>query len=89
MMLKHQPTYLVRLVKRIILTSNQDQETLNGFPNESIAKITDIARAKIERMLLQKYGKSIVEFRVYRRRKFPYLVVAKLKDGIYKMQVLQ
>lgn len=45
--------------------SNQDDKTLDGFPKKSVAEITDIARAKIERMLLQKYGKSLVEFRVY------------------------
>jgi hypothetical protein len=64
--------------------SNQDHESLDGFPNESVAEITHLTRTKIERMLLQKYGRSLVEFRVYRRRKFPYLVVVKLKDGTYK-----
>lgn len=69
--------------------SKQEHERLIGFPNEPIAKITDIARAKIERMLLQKYGKSLAEFRVYQRRRFPYLVATKLKDGTYKMLVMQ
>jgi hypothetical protein len=69
--------------------SNQDQKTSDGFPNESIAEITDVARTKIERMLLHKYGKSLVEFRVYRRHKFPYLIAAKLKDGTYKMLALR
>jgi hypothetical protein len=69
--------------------SKQEHERLSGFPNEPIAKITDIARAKIERMLLQKYGKSLAEFRVYQRRRFPYLVATKLKDGTYKMLVMQ
>jgi len=69
--------------------SNQDHKTLDGFPNESVAEITDVARTKIERMLLQKYGKSLVEFRVYRRHKFPYLVAVKLKDGTYKMLALR
>lgn len=64
--------------------SNQDHLSLDRFPNESVAEITHITRAKIERMLLQKYGRSLVEFRVYRRRKFPYLVAVKLKDGTYK-----
>jgi hypothetical protein len=64
--------------------SNQDHKMLDGFPNESVAEITDVAQTKIERMLLQKYGKSLVEFRVYRRHKFPYLIAAKLKDGTYK-----
>lgn len=68
----------------------QDDKTLDGFPKKSVAEITDIAWAKIERMLLQKYGKSIVEFRVYQSREFPYLVAAKLKDGTYKtLAVLQ
>jgi hypothetical protein len=62
---------------------------MNEFPNESVAAITEMARAKIERMLLQKYGRSLVEFRVYQRRKFPYLVVAKLKEGTYNMLALQ
>jgi hypothetical protein len=69
--------------------SNQDHKTLDGFPNESVAEITDVAGTKIERMLLQKYGKSLVEFRVYRRHKFPYLVAAKLKDGTYKTLALR
>jgi hypothetical protein len=69
--------------------SNQDHKTLDGFPNESVAEITDVARTKIERMLLQKYGKNLVEFRVYQRSKFPYLVAARLKDGSYKMLALQ
>ncbi|MGC1132971.1 MAG: hypothetical protein WA941_09110 [Nitrososphaeraceae archaeon] len=69
--------------------SNQDHKTLDGFPNESVAEITDASRTKIERMLLQKYGKSLVEFRVYRRHKFPYLVAAKLKDGTYKTLALR
>jgi DNA-binding transcriptional regulator LsrR (DeoR family) len=69
--------------------SNQDHKTLDGFPNESVAEITDVSRTKIERMLLQKYGKSLVEFRVYRRHKFPYLLAAKLKDGTYKTLALQ
>lgn len=69
--------------------SNQDHKTLEGFPNESVAEITDIARTKIERMLLQIYGKSLVEFRVYRRHSFPYLVAAKLKDGTYKTLALR
>ena len=69
--------------------SNQDHKTLDGFPNESVAEITDVSRTKIERMLLQKYGKSLVEFRVYRRHKFPYLVAAKLKDGTYKTLALR
>ncbi|MGH9926532.1 MAG: hypothetical protein ACRD5B_14265 [Nitrososphaeraceae archaeon] len=50
--------------------SNQDHKTLDGFPNESVAEITDVAGTKIERILLRKYGKSLVEFRVYRRQKF-------------------
>ena len=62
---------------------NQNNKPLNEFPNELVAEITEMARAKIERMLLQKYGKSLLEFRVYQRSKFPYLVVAKLKDGSY------
>jgi hypothetical protein len=69
--------------------SNQDHKTLDGFPNESVAEITDVAQTKIERMLLQKYGKNLVEFRVYQRSKFPYLVAARLKDGSYKMLALQ
>jgi hypothetical protein len=69
--------------------SNQDHKTSDGFPNESVAEITDVSRTKIERMLLQKYGKSLVEFRVYRRHKFPYLVAAKLKDGTYKTLALR
>jgi hypothetical protein len=69
--------------------SNQDRKSLDEFPNESVAEITEMARAKIERMLLKKYGKSLGEFRVYHRHKFPYLVVAKLKDGTYKMLALQ
>ena len=69
--------------------SNQGHKSLDEFPNESVAEITEMARAKIERMLLQKYGNSLVDFRVYQRRKFPYLVVAKLKDGTYKMSALQ
>ena len=68
--------------------SNQDDKTLDGFPKKSVAEITDIARAKIERMLLQKYGKSLVEFRVYQSRRFPYLVAAELKNGTYKTLVL-
>ena len=67
--------------------SNQDQKTSDGFPNESIAEITDVARTKIERMLLHKYGKSLV--RVYRRHKFLYLIAAKLKDGTYKTLALR
>jgi hypothetical protein len=69
--------------------SNQDQKTSDGFPNESVAEITDVARTKIERMLLQNYGKSLVVFRVYRRHKFPYLIAAKLKDGTYKTLALR
>lgn len=69
--------------------SKQERERLNRFPNEPVTKITDIAQAKIERMLLQKYGKSLIEFRVYQRHKFPYLVAARLKDGTFKMLVLQ
>jgi hypothetical protein len=69
--------------------SNQDHKTSDGFPNESVAEITDVARTKIERMLLQNYGKSLVEFRVYRRHKFHYLITAKLKDGTYKTLVLR
>jgi hypothetical protein len=69
--------------------SNQDHKTSDGFPNESVAEITDVSRTKIERMLLQKYGKSLVEFRVYRRHKFPYLIAAKLKDGTYKTLALR
>jgi hypothetical protein len=69
--------------------SNQDHKTSDGFPNESGAEITDVARTKIERMLLQKYGKSLVEFRVYRRHRFPYLIAAKLKDGTYKTLALR
>jgi hypothetical protein len=57
--------------------SNQGHKSINEFPNELVAEITEMARAKIERMLVQKCGKSLVEFRVYQRRKFPYLVVAK------------
>jgi hypothetical protein len=56
-----------------------------NFQMNQVAEITEMARAKIERMLLQKYGKSLVEFRLYQRRKFPYLVVVKLKEGTYKM----
>jgi DNA-binding transcriptional regulator LsrR (DeoR family) len=62
---------------------------LDGFPNESIAEITEVARIKIERMLRKKYSKNLVEFRVYHRSKFPYLVTAKLKDGSYIMLALQ
>ena len=69
--------------------SNQTHKTLDGFPNESIAEITEAARARIERMLLKKYSKNLVEFRVYPRSKFPYLVAARLKDGSYKMHALQ
>jgi hypothetical protein len=68
--------------------SNQDHKTSDGFSNESVAEITDVTRTKIERMQLQKYGKNLVEFRVYRRHKFPYLVAAKLKDGTYKTLAL-
>ena len=68
--------------------SNQDDKTLERFPKKPVAEITDIARAKIERMLSQKFGKRIVEFRVYQSRKFPYLVAAKLKDGTYKTLAL-
>jgi hypothetical protein len=71
-----------------ILMSNQDDKSLDGFPKKSVAELTDIARAKIEKMLLQKYGKSLVEFRVYQSPKFPYLVAAKLKDGTYKTLAL-
>jgi hypothetical protein len=69
--------------------SNQDHKTLDGFPNELAAEITDVARTKIERMLLQKYGKSLVEFRVYRHYKFPYLIADKLKDGTHKTLALR
>jgi hypothetical protein len=69
--------------------SNQDHKMLDEFPSESVAKITEIARTKIERMLLKRYGKSLVEFRVYRHHKFTYLVAAKLKDGTYKTLALR
>ena len=69
--------------------SNQDHETLNGFPHGSVAKITDIGRTKIERMLMQKYGKNLVEFKVYQHHKFTYLISAKLKDGTYKKLALR
>jgi hypothetical protein len=69
--------------------SNQTHKMLDGFPNESIAKITEVVRSKIEKMLRKKYSKNLVEFRVYRRSKFPYLVATKLKDGSYKMLTLQ
>ena len=69
--------------------SNQDHKMLDEFPNEEVAEITDIARTKIERMLLKKYGKSLVEFRVYRHRKYPYLVTAKLKDGTQETLALR
>ena len=45
--------------------SNQGHKSLVEFSNESEAEITEIAQAKIERMLLQKHGNSLVEFRVY------------------------
>jgi hypothetical protein len=71
-----------------MLRSNRNDKTLDGFPKRVVAEITDIARTKIERMLLQKYGKNLVEFRVYQSRKFPYLVEARLKDGTYKTLAL-
>lgn len=69
--------------------SNQNNKMLDEFPNEEVAEITDIARTKIERMLLKKYGKSLVKFRVYRHRKYPYLVTAKLKDGTQETLALR
>jgi hypothetical protein len=69
--------------------SNQDHKMLDEFPNEEVAETTDIARTKIERMLLKKYGKNLSEFRVYRHHKYPYLVTAKLKDGTHKTLALR